>query len=169
MQALPASVPNAPPAPSHLLRLGGREAVVRLVNAFYAAMDTRPEAAVIRAMHEADLTTTRAVLVDYLTEWMGGEKRYSALHGAPMLRRRHQRFEVDDAASDAWMNCMRQALAETCADHALMAELDAAFDKVARAIRNKPAPDPAGPPSMAGTTHLPVLPSSFHPHRKPLP
>jgi hemoglobin len=133
--------PQAPtPTPAvanpHFNRLGGHDAVVRLVDAFYRAMDALPEAAVIRAMHEPDLGPTRVVLVKYLSEWMGGPKRYTPDRGAPMLRRRHQPFPIDAAARDAWMLCMRHALAEVCADDALRAELDAAFYKVADFIRN---------------------------------
>lgn len=120
----------------HYTRIGGQEAVVRLVEAFYLAMDTLPEAAVIRAMHEPNLGPTKAVLVNYLSEWMGGPKLYTPERGAPMLRRRHQPFPIDAAARDAWMLCMRHALAETCADEGLRAELDAAFYKVADFIRN---------------------------------
>ena len=115
----------------HFERLGGREAVQRLVDHFYRAMDTRPDAATVRAMHEPDLTHTRAVLVTYLCQWMGGPREYSAARGTPKLRQRHQAFTMDAAARDAWMACMRQALAETCADAALRAELDAAFFKIA--------------------------------------
>jgi len=127
----------------HYVRLGGLESVVRLVDAFYRAMDMRPEAAAIRAMHEADLTHTKAVLVKYFSEWMGGPKLYSPERGAPMLRRRHHPFAIDAEARDAWMLCMRQALAEVCADEGLRAELDAAFYKVADFIRNtEPLPHP---------------------------
>jgi len=121
---------------SHFERLGGHEAVVRLVDAFYTAMDTRPEAAVIRAMHEPDLRDTRARLVSYLSEWMGGPKTYTPARGAPMLRRRHQAFRLDAPARDAWMLCMRQALQQVCLDAGLRQELEAAFYKVADVIRN---------------------------------
>jgi hemoglobin len=123
-------------APAHYARLGGHEAVVRLVDAFYRAMDAEPEAATIRAMHAPDLGPVKAVLVKYLGEWMGGPKRYSPERGAPMLRRRHHPFDIDSVARDAWMLCMRQALAEVCTDDGLRAELDAAFHKVASVIRN---------------------------------
>lgn len=119
--------------------------MVRLVDAFYAAMDSREDARVIRAMHDVELTHTKAVLVAYLAEWMGGPRRYSATRGAPMLRRRHHPFDIDDAARDAWMACMRQALAETCPDAALRAELDAAFWKIADHIRNSDASRDASP------------------------
>jgi hemoglobin len=129
-------VAAAAPANRHFERLGGHDAVVRLVQAFYRAMDTRPDAATIRAMHEPDLSHTQAVLVTYLCEWMGGPKAYTAQRGAPMLRRRHQPFDIDASARDAWMACMRQALAECAVEEDLRAELDAAFFKIADFIRN---------------------------------
>jgi len=128
--------PTTPDRAPHFARLGGREAVERLVDAFYRAMDARPEAAAVRAMHDADLAHAKGVLVKYLTEWMGGDKLYSPEYGAPMLRRRHQRFPIDDDARDAWMLCMREALNEVCIDVALRMELDAAFHKVADFLRN---------------------------------
>ena len=120
----------------HFERLGGLPAVERLVEAFYRAMDSRPDAATIRAMHDADLSASRALLVSYLTQWLGGPKTYSAQRGTPMLRRRHQRFDIDASASAAWMACMRQALAECEVEAGLRAELDAAFHKIADFIRN---------------------------------
>jgi len=131
-QPLPSTIQANP----HYQRLGGHDAVVRLVDAFYRAMDTRADAQVIRAMHEADLGPTRALLVKYLAEWLGGPRDYTPERGAPMLRRRHHAFDIDAAARDAWMGCMRQALDQTCADAALRAELEAAFYKVADFIRN---------------------------------
>ncbi len=132
------SIPSIVPAPSnpHYDRIGGHEAVVRLVDAFYQAMDTLPQAAAIRAMHEPDLRATKAILILYLSEWMGGPKHYSPQRGAPMLRRRHQPFAIDASARDAWMDCMRQALGMVCPDEALRTELEASFYKVADFIRN---------------------------------
>jgi len=122
--------------------LGGHDAVVRLVDAFYRAMDAKPQAVAIRAMHALELARTKAVLVQYLTEWLGGAKVYTPEHGAPMLRRRHQRFVIDSAARDAWMSCMNEALNEVCADTALCEELEAAFLKVADFMRNSESPSP---------------------------
>jgi len=140
--ALPiAATPNP-----HFVRLGGEPAVARLVDAFYGAMDSRADARTIRAMHEADLAHTKAVLVNYLCEWLGGPKRYSATRGTPMLRRRHHPFDIDDSARDAWMACMRQALAETCTDAAQRAELESAFAKVAAHLRNTTVSPPTEGP-----------------------
>jgi len=130
------ALPLAVTANPHLEGLGGVEAVVRLVDAFYRAMDTRGDARTIRAMHECDLTATKSVLVKYLIQWLGGAASYSAERGTPALRRRHQRFDIDAAARDAWMACMQQALAETCVDAELRASLEAAFAKIAQHIQN---------------------------------
>ena len=85
-----------------------------------------------------------------------------------MLRRRHQPFDIDSAARDAWMACMRQALAETCPDEALRAELDAAFYKVAEVIRNRESGGAAR--AHPGRPHglqpdLPALPHTPSPTR----
>jgi hemoglobin len=134
----------AVPAPqSHFLRLGGAQAVARLVDAFYDAMDTLPQAATIRAMHAPDLTQTRDVLARYFSEWLGGPRLFTAERGAPMLRRRHQRFDIDTHARDAWMLCMRGALAQVCVDADLRSELDAALWKIADFMRNTSSDSPS--------------------------
>jgi hemoglobin len=136
MSTVPTTVARVNP---HFDRIGGRDGVVRLVDAFYRAMDTRGDAGAIRAMHEPDLGHTKAVLVTYLCEWLGGPKDYTAARGAPRLRQRHQPFAIDDAARDAWMACMRSALDETCADAEFREQLMAAFFKVADFMRNTPS------------------------------
>ncbi len=138
----PTTLPNP-----HYDRFGGQEAVQRLVDAFYRAMDELPQARTIRAMHEADLGPTRQLLTRYLSEWMGGPGLYTPERGAPRLRRRHMPFAIDAAARDAWMACMRQALAETCADASLRSELEAAFRRVAEALVNTQAA-PAPPAAL---------------------
>jgi hemoglobin len=133
MNPLPPSVDRTNP---HFERLGGTPAVERLVDAFYDAMDQRADARAIRAMHPHDLAGTRAVLVSYLTEWLGGEKLYSARRGPPRLRRVHLPFAVDDAARTAWLACMQQALESSCDDGELRTSLLAAFSKIADHVRN---------------------------------
>lgn len=133
MSALPIVAANPNP---HFQRLGGEAAVAKLVDAFYRAMDQREEARAIRAMHDADLADTKAVLRLYLAEWLGGPKRYSTERGQPRLRRVHGPFAIDANARDAWLACMRQALDEIGAEAALRDELLAAFAKVADHLQN---------------------------------
>jgi hemoglobin len=90
--------------------IGGQPAIDRIIDDFYARMDSLPEAQVIRAMHAADLAPINAVLKKYLAEWLGGPKNYSAERGHPMLRARHLPFPIGIAERDAWLLCMNGAL-----------------------------------------------------------
>lgn len=99
-------------------RIGGAPTVDRLVEVFYARMDSLPEAATIRALHPADLEPVKEVLKRYLGEWLGGPPLYSAERGHPRLRQRHLGFPIGEAERDAWLLCMRGALDETVADGA---------------------------------------------------
>lgn len=139
----PASKPVAPSVSSaaaavnpHFERIGGEEAIGRLVERFYHHMCTLPAASGIRAMHPPDLGPVKRVLTDYLVEWMGGPQRYSVERGHPRLRRKHQAFPIGPAERDAWMDCMRAALQEVVTDAVLARQLEQAFFKTADFIRN---------------------------------
>lgn len=137
--------------PPHFDMLGGRAGVVQLVDSFYRHMDTRPDARGIRAMHAPDLASTKAVLVLYLCEWLGGPKAYSARRGHPRLRMRHAGFAIGTDERDAWLACMQAALLDGGAAPALRDELMAAFFKTADWMRNT-APPPASASSVSITT-----------------
>jgi hemoglobin len=120
----------------HFDVIGGEGPIAQLVERFYFYMDTLPEAAGIRAMHEADLSHTKRVLVKFLVEWLGGPKVYSAEHGHPRLRQKHIAFSIGEAERDVWMLCMRRAMEEVVADATLRQQLEQAFFKTADFIRN---------------------------------
>lgn len=133
---MPHDTPAATAALTHYARLGGHVAVERLVDEFYLRMDRLPEARNIRAMHPPDLAPVKAVLVRYLGEWFGGPPLYSTERGHPRLRRRHMPFPIGIAERDAWMACMRGALASVCVDPDLCETLTQAFFRTADFIRN---------------------------------
>lgn len=118
-------------------RVGGAPTIDRLVESFYARMDSLPEAEVIRAMHAPDLGPTKDVLKRYLDEWMGGPKHYSAERGHPRLRRRHMGFAIGDAERDAWLLCMRGALEEAIEDADARQEIYGLMAKLADWMRNQ--------------------------------
>lgn len=129
-------------------RIGGAVTIDRLVESFYRRMDTLPEAKSIRAMHPADLTSTKQVLKRYLSEWTGGPKLYSPEKGHPRLRQRHLGFPIGDAERDAWLLCMRGALGEQVSDEGARQELDLALSRLADWMRNQ-----AGNPHDRGGGH----------------
>ena len=118
--------------------VGGAPAVDLLVERFYARMDELPEAGTIRAMHGRDLGPIKEVLKRYLGEWLGGPPLYSQERGHPRLRARHLRFPIGTSERDAWMLCMRGALAETVADAAVRRHIELALAKLADWMRNQP-------------------------------
>jgi hemoglobin len=118
--------------------IGGEAAVGRLVEAFYARMDTFPEARTIRAMHADELGTIKTVLRQYLGEWLGGPKRYSAQKGHPRLRRRHLGFAIGEAERDAWVDCMESALEESIEDPEARLKVLADLTHLANWMRNGP-------------------------------
>ena len=145
---VPLPVQHGPSAPaqgqdSHFTAIGGEQVVGRLVERFYHHMESVPAAALIRAMHPADLSEVEAVLTRYLCEWMGGPTNYSSERGHPRLRMRHLPFSIRAEERDAWMQCMRLALVDVVPDRALRESLERAFARVADALRNQAAtPDP---------------------------
>lgn len=118
-------------------RVGGEDAVRRLVDRFYDVMDEDPEAAVIRAMHPANLANARERLFAFLSGWLGGPPLYWERHGHPRLRMRHAPFPIGDAEALAWMRCMRVALAEVVVDAPLRQSIDEALAGVALHMRNQ--------------------------------
>jgi len=118
-------------------RIGGHPAIVALVERFYTHMDTRPEAAAIRALHDDDLTSDKHKLAAFLSGWMGGPQLYWQEYGHPRLRMRHMHLPIDQAAADAWMGCMRAALDDVVEDPALRTELVDRFTRVAQHMRNR--------------------------------
>jgi hemoglobin len=115
---------------------------VKLVDDFYRHMDTRSDAAGIRTMHGRDLTSTKAILVLYLCEWLGGPQAYSVKQGHPRLRMRHGGFSIGVAERDAWLACMDAALTDIGASLELQQTLMASFFKTADWMRNT-GPHPA--------------------------
>lgn len=118
-------------------RIGGEKAVRQLVKRFYELMDTLPEASRIRAMHPADLFIAQEKLFKFLSGWLGGPPLYTAEYGHPRLRARHMPFQIDVAERDAWLMCMKQALAELDMDSMLREHLLQSLARTADHMRNR--------------------------------
>jgi hemoglobin len=124
-------------SPSIYDLLGGADAVRRLVDRFYDLMDSAHAYAGIRALHPADLAGSREKLYLFLCGWLGGPQLYVARHGHPRLRARHLPFAIGIAERDAWMACMKQAMADMGVEPALRAHLTEAFFGTADFMRNR--------------------------------
>jgi hemoglobin len=114
-------------------RVGGEAFFTGLVDRFYAgvALDL-----LLRPMYPDDLGEAASHLALFLIQYWGGPRTYSDTRGHPRLRMRHAPFRVDEAARDAWLAHMRDALDAVELDVADRAELDAYFDMAAHQLRN---------------------------------
>jgi len=118
--------------------IGGAPTIARLVDRFYDLMDSLPEARELRAIHAPDLTETKRVLRLYLAQWMGGPGDYSAERGHPRLKSRHMGFPIGVAERDAWLLCMRQALADEVPSAQARDAIINALTPLADWMRNRP-------------------------------
>ena len=125
-------------------RIGGAAGIARLVAAFYRRMDTLPEAAAIRALHDDDLTADHHKLAAFLSGWLGGPAMYMNAWDAPTVRALHRHLPIDREAAEAWLLCMRGALEETVADLQLQSRLLRRFRSHAHGARNRADVQPGG-------------------------
>nr|WP_206323401.1 globin [Streptomyces sp. HNM0574] len=89
-------------------QVGGEETFRRLVRRFYEGVAGDPD---LRAMYpEEDLGPAEERLALFLMQYWGGPRTYSESRGHPRLRMRHAPFKVDQAAHDAWLRHMREAV-----------------------------------------------------------
>jgi hemoglobin len=124
-------------APSAFERVGGEPRVRALVDRFYDLMDLEPAYARLRALHPSTLEGSRDKLFWFLCGWLGGPPHYEARFGHPRLRARHLPYPIGIAERDAWMACMKQAMAEEGLEPALAERLAAAFFGTADWMRNR--------------------------------
>jgi hemoglobin len=118
-------------------RLGGEEGIRALVDRFYDEMVALPEAAVVRAMHPADLSESRRNLWMFLVARFGGPNLYEQERGHPRLRARHLPFTIGAEEAGQWMLCMERALEATVAPGPLREELQQFFGQVASHMVNR--------------------------------
>ena len=116
--------------------LGGKAGVRQLVDRFYDLMSTKPAAKTILDMHPKSLQSSREKFYLFLVGWFGGPPLYMEKYGHPRLPMRHFPFAIDSAARDAWMLCMREALAEQIPQPEIRTQIEGAFARMANHMRN---------------------------------
>ncbi len=90
---------------------GELEGITKLVDEFYANMDTLPEAETIRKMHPPNLTESRRKLTYFLSGWLGGPRLFQQHYGPISIPGAHMRFPIGYEERDAWLLCMQRAIA----------------------------------------------------------
>lgn len=120
--------------PSLLDRLGGRDAVERVVEAFYARIEADEE---LRPLFPQQMASGREKQKLFMEQWLGGEPRYSELYGHPRLRRRHFPFVISERAAGRWLRHMTEALRECGASADVVGEMLKALAPLAHQMINE--------------------------------
>ncbi len=89
---------------------GGEAGIKKLVDAFYHAMETLPQAKHILEMHDDDLTESNDKLFRFLCGWLGGPKLFREKYGSIAIPRAHEHLDIGIEERDAWLACMEEAL-----------------------------------------------------------
>jgi hemoglobin len=116
-------------------QVGGEAFFVRLVDAFYEAVEVDET---LRPMYPEDLTDARRHLTLFLVQYWGGPRTYQEERGHPRLRMRHAPFRVTKSARDAWLAAMGAAL-DSVRDELndeQLEELSSYFTMAANQLRN---------------------------------
>lgn len=90
---------------------GGQAGLRRLVEDFYRAMDTLPEAACVRQLYPESLELAKDKLATFLSGWLGGPREYAARFGPISIPAVHTRWRVGEEEREAWLACMAWAIA----------------------------------------------------------
>jgi hemoglobin len=87
---------------------------------------------------ETDMKGAAQRLQWFLEQYWGGPSTYQENRGHPRLRMRHAEFLITQAARDAWLNAMHQAVNGVEMDAALKAELWIYLEMAANSLVNQP-------------------------------
>ena len=123
-------------------RIGGAEGVRLLVKAFYDLVETAPEGAPLRIMHNQGngLAHAREAQFMFLSGFLGGPQLYVEQHRHSNVRQMHNHLAIGEVEAQSWLACMEKAL-EMTADEDTRRVLMQTFVRVATALRNQPPAD----------------------------
>lgn len=101
---------DAPLHPSEVYdRVGGLDAFVSVVNAFYRRVETDP---LLRPHYPEDLEPGKRHLAMFLAQYFGGGDIYGRERGHPRLRMRHADFAITPEVALRWAELMTAAIRE---------------------------------------------------------
>lgn len=127
-------VPTAAEAQSVYAQVGGDATFRRLVDAFYARIETDP---LLRPLFPPDLGPGKERQFLFLTQFFGGPPRYTELRGHPRLRARHLPFAIGRPEADAWLGHMLAAIDETGIPEPARTRMRGYFTYAADFMRNR--------------------------------
>jgi hemoglobin len=130
----------ATPVQTPYERIGGEAGVRKLVKTFYDLVETEPEGAPLRIMHNEGngLAHARDAQFMFLSGFLGGPQLYVEQFRHSNVKQMHAHLAVGEAEAQSWLSCMKKALAETT-DEETASVLLQTFTRVAQALKSRPS------------------------------
>lgn len=121
-------------------RLGGEAGVRRLVETFYDLVESEPEGAPLRVMHNQGngLAHAREAQFMFLSGFLGGPQLYVEQFHHSNVKQMHAHLQIGAVEAESWLSCMEKALERT-ADEDTRRQLMQTFTRVANALKNRAA------------------------------
>jgi hemoglobin len=111
-----------PALPAAIFEAMGRDNIFAMLNDFYQELGRSP----IRSMFAEDLDAASRKSAAFYVQLLGGPRLFDEQYGNPMMRQRHMRFRIDEAARTIWIGCFMRTLEDATRKYAFPAEhLDA--------------------------------------------
>ena len=130
-------------------QMGGESVVRQLVETFYDIVEREPVGEPLRRLHLRGngIAHARREQFYFLSGFFGGHKLYVERHGHSNVRKMHAHVDVDPAARDAWIECMRLATDRIGLEPGLRARMMLHFTRVAATLVNRSPQDEDAPAS----------------------
>lgn len=95
-----------------LEQIGGEDALRKLVNDFYDLIETMPEGAEIKKMHDRGhgLAHVRLEQFNFMSGFLGGRRYYEEKFGHMDVKLMHEHVPISEAEAENWLICMDKAL-----------------------------------------------------------
>ena len=117
--------------------LGGAHALKKIVDRFYALMDSARELAQLRRLHAPDLSAARNLPFEFLGGWLGGPPLYFQRSEHRCIMSAHRRLSMGTTEVEQWLACMNRALSECAVDDQLHKFIRPAMARLAIGMRNR--------------------------------
>lgn len=116
-----------------IYELLGDENLKALVDAFYSRVYTHQT---LIPLFDNDINEVKDKQFCFLSQFLGGPQRYNEKYGPPRMRMRHMPHKIDNEAKEAWLQCMKEAIATLDVEDRLKVALYNCFPKLANHMVN---------------------------------
>lgn len=120
-------------------QVGGAEGVYKLVNTFCDLLETTDEGKLVLLLHLRGhgMDHARVEQFNFFSGFLGGPRLYTEKWGHSNVRQIHAHVDIDENASQAWLNCMSMTMDKLAYPQRLKAQLMQNFSDMAGLLKQQ--------------------------------